>query len=302
MVAQGNQGGRFSSCVIGSISREEILSRQTGGRYDVFVSLPSNYSKGDRTYPLLVALDANHCVGTVVETAAIQAKTREAQEIIIVGVASTGDLNAHYLRRLRDYIPSSQLVIGEMRSHPVAKMLIEYSSAAGLNAEDEMGHADRFLRFLQDELLPQLTNEFRVDPGEIGIAGHSASGAFVNHVLLTRAAPFKKLILASFGTIWYGASLAEYEAAFVAAAGSRALEAFSCFGGRELTDRVLGPECRSSIAFLERLAAADPSISLTTRVFENETHGSMIAHALSSGIRELWPGRSYADGVGQRGE
>ena len=42
-----------------------------------------------------------------------------------------------------------------------------------------VGGAGPFLKFLEAELLPMLSRNYRIDQGALGLAGHSASGAFV---------------------------------------------------------------------------------------------------------------------------
>lgn len=286
----------FENCFIGSIRRWEITSEESGGWYDVFISLPANYGQTDTTYPLLIALDANYCIGTISETAALQAKTGEAQDIIVVGVGTSAP-QEHFVRRLRDYTPG--VPPDHILQSDLGKMLIDSFRAENLTLEDELGRANAFLGFLQRELLPRLTTEFRIDLEDIGIAGHSAGGAFVSHVLLTRAAPFRKLILASFGTFWYGSALEKYEAAFLESAEAQPIEAYACFGGGEINDPGLSAGMREGIAMLERLAKQDPTLHLKLNIPENESHGSIPAHALSSGIRHLWPGPSYSQALSQ---
>ena len=66
------------------------------------------------------------------------------------------------------------------------------------------GHADRFRRFLEEELVPYVDTHFRTQPFRI-LAGHSHGGLFAIHALLSGDA-FDAFIASSPSLYWNGRS------------------------------------------------------------------------------------------------
>lgn len=109
-----------------------------------------------------------------------------------------GRANFHHVTGLTEFLGSSQripglLVIGVENSNrdhelttPRADPEYEYSN----------GGADRFLQFLNDELVPWTDQHYRTHPYRI-LHGHSLAGFFVVHALLSEKQPFNAFIAIS---------------------------------------------------------------------------------------------------------
>lgn len=289
----------FGSGLLGEVSGFTLDSAKTGGRYDIIVSTPPADGMAERPYPLLIVLDANLLAGTVIEAAQIAMRTGEGARLIVAAVGTAGSSEEHSLRRLRDYLPAP--VPGNSAS-PVTQMTAARILASGQTLEEGSGRADAFLAFLQEELLPRLGSDHQIDRQDIGLAGHSAAGAFASYALLKRAHPFSKLIVGSYGASWYGKSLAEMERAFAATADGRPRRVFHGMGGGELASPLFGPDLQSGADLLARLAASDPALEVSSRTFADETHASVASHILSSGLRTLWPGGAWGSAAAQKPE
>ena len=133
--------------VVAGVVQSSVLAE----RRDVIISLPESYRRERaRRYPVLYVLDGSSHAGHSAESARLLARIGVMPEIIVVGIPSSGE------NRERDYTPPS------MR-----------------------GGADRFLLFLQDELIPYVERTYRVTSTRM-LAGSSRGGLFVMYSLLER--------------------------------------------------------------------------------------------------------------------
>ena len=131
----------------------------------VTVHLPASYDSSGRSYPVLYLLDGTRA--SLFEMIAIT--QRFAPEIIIVAVENTN--------RNRDMMPV------------VAK---DYPGPPG---------ADKFLTYLEKELIPDIEKEYRTAQPRI-LLGKSLSGLFTIYALLARPTVFNGYVGCSAG--WFG--------------------------------------------------------------------------------------------------
>ena len=129
----------------------------------VFVALPSSHFDTTRAYPLILVFDGEWILQPVVAAASALARAGHAPEAVIVSVENTD--------RLRDLSPPGLPVSGN----------------------DGSGRADRFLRFLEDELRPTLGEAFRAS-GPITLVGHSTAGLFVHYAVSARPETFRSVL------------------------------------------------------------------------------------------------------------
>ncbi len=133
---------------------------------DYVVFLPEHYSSdAARQYPVLYVLDGQSQGEHTAASAALMARIGVMPEIIVVGVSSMdGD------RRNRDYTPPD--------------MPVDSDRPQGPN-----GSANRFLAFLEEELVPAVEREYRTQRPRM-LAGWSRGGLFVMYSLLAGPAAF----------------------------------------------------------------------------------------------------------------
>jgi predicted alpha/beta superfamily hydrolase len=133
----------------------------------VLVRLPVNYSKGNEKYPVVYMLDGrapllNLMTGTIEHLV----WSGLMPEMILVSIPNTD--------RTRDMTPSA------------------------LAWEQNSGGAKKFLLFLQEELLPFVEKNYRVQPFRI-LVGHSLSGLFTAYAFATKPKLFNAYLAASPG-------------------------------------------------------------------------------------------------------
>jgi predicted alpha/beta superfamily hydrolase len=284
-------GADYSGTMLDNVQRFTLHSTYASARYDIFVALPPNYASTKGQYPMLVVLDAPYTIGTAVETARLQASIGESRELIVVGVGAE-NVQAQGLRRMRDFsVPrdSEWYLEAEQSGDPQMQMVLKGLRSQGMKPEDVFGGADLFFSFLSEELVPRLVNDYRVDPGDIGIFGHSAAGGFVNYVLLHHPEPFHKLIIGSSISGPIEDNLQANIEAFSVQRRSTPTRVFNGMGGAELDTPTLGGMFNQVMEFHRLLVDRAPeNLSVETRIFQGETHSSVIAFVLASGIREMW--------------
>ena len=147
-----------------SIQERTFASSLLGESRTYFVHLPDSYVRSPtQRYPVLYVLDGTSQSTHTAASAEVMARIGAMPEAIVIGIPS-GD------KRNRDYTPAG------MRQ-----------DSDEANSPD--GEADRFLGFLQRELIPRVDREFRASDMRV-LAGNSRGGLFVVHALTTQPALF----------------------------------------------------------------------------------------------------------------
>jgi len=172
------QDGTLSGGVAGDarlVRRDAFPSQVLGNQRPVIVYLPPGYDQGTRRYPVLYMHDGQNLFGPdalfggwgVGETATRLIQRGEIEPLVIVGVGNTP-------QRMSEYIPP----------------------------EDE-GRADRYRRFLVEELKPWVDQTYRTRPEaeHTGVCGSSLGGIVSLYLGWTRPDVFSRVGSLS-GSYW----------------------------------------------------------------------------------------------------
>lgn len=140
------------------------------------VALPAGYNENrSRRFPVLYVLDGEVESPAAVAITRFYAAMGQLPPMIVVGIRNT--------ERSRDLTPPA---VAGFRQPP------EAGTAGG---------ADRFLRFLADELAPWVDGKYRTAPMRV-LVGHSLGGLFALHALATRPQLFIGYIVMEPATWW----------------------------------------------------------------------------------------------------
>jgi len=143
--------------VVGGVVRSSVLAEQR----QMIVNLPESYQRdAARRYPVLYVLDGSSQATHTAESARLMARIGVMPEIIVVGIPASGE------NRARDYTPP-------------------YMTAGADEKNGPAGEADRFLQFLETELIPNVEQTYRTSSTRM-LAGNSRGGLFVMYSLLER--------------------------------------------------------------------------------------------------------------------
>jgi hypothetical protein len=228
--------------------RFSIASSILGETRHVFVALPASFARTGpaRRYPLIVVLDGEgHSATTVVDASRELSRNGLMPDAVVVGIENTN--------RLRDLTPPGLSVSGS-------------SLTEG---------GDRFLDFLERELIPAIDARFRTAAPRV-LVGHSSGGILATYAGATRVT--FRLIVAldaptDLGDNWLVAKMV-----------ARAKK-----GGDPLRYASYNAVYGWTDASWRELAAAAPaSWKLRHEKFQNETHNSMTLLGAYLGLRELF--------------
>lgn len=137
---------------------------------EYWISLPDSYYQKEasyKRYPVLVVLDGNvhfkSIAGMVNYMSSDAYRSWEIPEMIVVAIQNVD--------RRRDYTPDKIIT----------------------TRENNTGGGDRFLSFLEDELLPEVDQKFRTEPYRI-LFGHSLGGLLATHAYMKEKTLFNSFI------------------------------------------------------------------------------------------------------------
>ena len=141
---------------------------------EIWISTPQSYQISEESYPILILLDGDahfhHTTGTVNFLAA----NDRIPEMIVVAIPNTD--------RTRDLTPASR-------------------NSDDIENNPTQGGADNFLRFIGEELMPYIDENYRTRPYRV-LIGHSYGGLFAIHTLISQPEYFDAYIAISPSLQW----------------------------------------------------------------------------------------------------
>lgn len=141
--------------------------------FRLFISVPDDYVKSGKKYPVLYLLDGDIAYGMAASIARYLQVGNIVPELIIVGIGYGALKRADGNMRRRDYTISVRRGI------------------------QGTGGAPKFKAFLREELIPYIDKNFRTKPGERTLEGYSLGGLFAVYTLFTEPELFNRYIIGS---------------------------------------------------------------------------------------------------------
>ena len=157
----------------------KINSAVLGEERTILVRVPTGYETNKQRYPVIYMTDGNAHIGHTSSTVEFLARNGRMSEMIVVGIVNTD--------RTRDLSPTH----------------VKTTVAGGGSALQfpTSGGADKFIKFIETELIPDIEKRYRVHQYRI-LAGHSLGGLFAIHTMLTRPELFQSYIAVSPALQW----------------------------------------------------------------------------------------------------
>jgi hypothetical protein len=256
----------------GAGNRFTIKSETLGEERTIIVRTPPGYERNGQRYPALYLTDGDAHIGHTSATIEYLARAGRMPELIVVAITNT--------YRTRDLTPTN------------ASMWRADGTEAKLPTS---GGADKFLKFIETELIPKIESSYRTQPYRV-FAGHSFGGLFALHAFLTRPEVFNAYISVSPTMQWDNHLL------------SRKAEEF--FKDRKELSRTLyftlaneGGEARVGFdRFKGILGKNKPKgFEWGAMLMEDEDHGSVVMPSHYHGFRKVFEGWQVTADVARGG-
>lgn len=166
--------------------QQRVFSASVNDSFSLFIHLPKDYRRQkEKAYPVLFLLDGNVYFELMVNSIERLSFRKKIKEAIVVGIGYRNFSEADSLRD-RDY------------TYPVALPKDSFRISGG---------AANFLAFIETELGPWLDKNYRTDPGNRTLMGHSLGGYFALFALqkqLRDETPFFRNYIAASPSLLYG--------------------------------------------------------------------------------------------------
>ncbi len=163
----------------------EVPAEASGRHYQLWVSLPASYNRGEKQYPVVFVTDAAYSFPLVRSIRNLLGQGgRNIEDFILVGLPPERYQSSKDSRS-RDYTPSVPA-----RSSPDAYTASRYGQAAA------------YRDYLEQQVFPLMAAEYDVDMDRKVFVGHSYGGLLGSYILLTRPRMFSAYILGS-PSFWF---------------------------------------------------------------------------------------------------
>lgn len=251
---------------------EEVIleAKANGVVYQLYISLPKNYTSSQKNYPVMYLLDADYSFALAKNIVEHLSDRDHLEEMIIVGIAYAGE-KKYRINRTRDYTPTN-------------------TSEGGYSVEIQKtysGGGENFLNFIQGELIPFMDENYRTSTRR-GIVGHSYGGLFCSWVLLTNPDIFDTYIIVS-PSLWFDNHLLLDMEDNLALHDNQLKKVYLTVGDREISELHHMPQDLEN--FYQKLASKKlQNLDIQYEVIPDQTHNSIFPIGLSNGIRFVWDG------------
>jgi predicted alpha/beta superfamily hydrolase len=233
-----------------------FYSKNVADSFSIFISTPDEYDTSHQNYPIVYLLDANLYFDIVATTLKKYAEVGLADPVILVGI---GYKDIQTMDSLRD------------RDYTFPQALPEYEMTAS-------GGANKFLDFIEREVVPYIDHEYRTDSSNRILMGHSLGGYFTAYALLKNLSGtgnhFNAFIAAS-PSLHYNDYyvIKEFNNLSKAEARDKKLKAYFTFGGLEedpIEESSIIPDLISALSTISKKQAG--MLSIKTDIFTNLDH------------------------------
>lgn len=225
--------------------------------FDIYITLPKNYSQSKESFSVVYYLDANLKSGNALRKVIDELQTNgKPANAVFVGIGHTGDYRV--LRR-RDFV-TPHLKQGDSL----------------ISNETNYGQCENFYRFLQTELIPFVESKYSVSSKRT-IVGHSFGGLFAFYCLFKKEKLFTNHIALS-PSLWVNYdNIYEFEKKYHQDSSSLHANMYMRAGSRETVNKVLGA-CRKMNTVLTEKPYA--GLMLDYKELEGENHNSHVEQSL----------------------
>jgi predicted alpha/beta superfamily hydrolase len=224
----------------------------------VIVWTPPGYENGRARVPVLYLTDAERQFAHTVTTVEFLSRNGRAPAMVVVGIFNTD--------RARDLTPYKDGTEENDTRLPTS------------------GGADRFLQFVETELVPWVESRYRTEPFRL-FAGHSFGGLFAVHAMATRPGLFNAVISVSPTLGWRQGEPSRRMQRMLAGHPAVKASLYVTLGDE-------GDVMQSGFDRMKRVLEQHASPNLRWRMvsMKEEDHGSIVLRSYYNGIEAIFEG------------
>lgn len=230
---------------------EFVYSEIVADSFLILVSVPDDYFFSGKSYPVLYVLDGDIAFGMAAGIARYLQIGDNIPELIVVGIGYGVLGKTAAEKRLRDYGP------------------------------EQDGDAERFLDFINSELIPAINSKYRTVPDDNTISGYSLGGLFALYTIFTKPESFNRYIVGSPYLVWDNYSIFSYEESASEKIGKLNLAVFISVGSEESTEKRYEP-IDSLVTNVQKKNL--PGLFIETKVFQGSTRLTGPPEVLTYGL------------------
>ncbi len=241
----------------GGITKLGIKSNVLGEDRTILVRTPVGYDANKVKYPVLYMTDGDTHMAHTASTIDFLVRNGRMSDLIVVGITNTD--------RTRDLTPNK---------------------GRGDNAEQfpTAGGADKFLKFIETELIPEIEKNYRVQPYRI-LAGHSFGGLFAVNAMITRPDLFNSYIAISPSLQWSDDATLKQAESFLKERKEFKATLFTALGDEP------GGIGDAFVLFKQALSKSNlKGFEWEAQQFPDEDHGSVVLRSQYLGLRKVFEG------------
>ena len=252
-----------------SINGTEVrsLPRSANGRdYTLYIGLPSSYATSPtRTYPVVYACDGYWDFHLLMAESGNLTVDGAIPECIVVGISYSGTNPDYGSLRQWDLTPG-------------------FDTYGGTNS----GHALEFLGIIENEFIPFVESQYRVDRTFRVLTGSSYGGLFTVYALFERIGLFQAYVAVSPSLWWRNRETLATERTYAATHPALPVRLYLTFAGDET--RAIRDSTRQMSANLR--SANYAQFAFAVREIEGERHSGTKGEAYNRGLRFAFASRA----------
>lgn len=252
-----------------------ISSTINNKEYQLYVSLPAGYKQKDaKHYPVLYLLDAYYSYPIISSLHKLLDSNQEIKGVIIVAIGDKDQSTQSWFKnRMIDYTPSNDPNVDE-----------EIANNLNINtSEVKTGGASDFLNCLRQDIIPFIDNHYKTTEDR-GIAGHSVGGLFTAYCLVYASDLFSNFGINSPSLFWNDNEMVTDVKRFTMENKGLKANVFLSYGSLE--PEIIISSIHSFVDTMNKRKSKNTVFTL--KVFEGETHTSVIGTSLTNTLRTLY--------------
>jgi predicted alpha/beta superfamily hydrolase len=257
-----------------------FYSKILGQDMILFIKLPSGYyHDSQKLYPTWYFTDGNRSFPMLANIASIfEIPVPSEPEVIIISIAyKIKDMADWGAWRTRDLTPTKVLSLDSSWAKTLTRI-------SGRQFEVNSGGAARFLECIEKEIIPFVESNYRGSAADRGIGGYSYGGLFSLYVLFVKPELFSIFYAGSPSIDYDNGILFNLEKEYFNSHKDLKAKLFMSAGEKESSPMIDNMEKMTGLLESRKY----PGLSVTTCVFQNETHQSCIPASIMRALRILY--------------